>query len=54
MESNKTNKISINIPNFSGPLEVLLELAKSSSTSNGPLKLGIFIEILFLLFDSIS
>ena len=29
MESNKTNKISINIPNFSGPLEVLLELAKS-------------------------
>ncbi len=29
MESNKTNKISINIPNFSGPLEVLLDLAKS-------------------------
>ena len=29
MESNKTNQISINIPNFSGPLEVLLDLAKS-------------------------
>ncbi len=29
MESNNTNRISINIPNFSGPLEVLLDLAKS-------------------------
>ncbi len=29
MDSNKTNKISINIPNFSGPLEVLLDLARS-------------------------
>ena len=29
MESNNTNQISINIPNFSGPLEVLLDLAKS-------------------------
>ena len=29
MESNKRNKISINIPNFSGPLELLLDLAKS-------------------------
>ena len=29
MESNKKNQISINIPNFSGPLEVLLDLAKS-------------------------
>ena len=29
MESGKTNQISINIPNYSGPLEVLLELAKS-------------------------
>lgn len=29
MESNKINQISINIPNFSGPLEVLLDLAKS-------------------------
>ena len=29
MESNNTNKISVNIPNFSGPLEVLLDLAKS-------------------------
>jgi len=29
MESNNLNKISINIPNFSGPLEVLLDLAKS-------------------------
>ena len=29
MESNKTNQISINIPNYNGPLEVLLDLAKS-------------------------
>jgi len=29
MESNKLNQISINIPNYNGPLEVLLELAKS-------------------------
>ena len=28
MESNNANKISINIPNYSGPLEVLLDLAK--------------------------
>jgi segregation and condensation protein A len=29
MESNNTNKISINIPNYSGPLDALLDLAKS-------------------------
>ena len=29
MESNNLNQISINIPNYNGPLEVLLELAKS-------------------------
>jgi segregation and condensation protein A len=29
MESNKSNQISINIPNYSGPLEILLDLAKS-------------------------
>ena len=29
MESKKLNQISINIPNYSGPLEVLLDLAKS-------------------------
>ncbi len=29
MESKNINQISINIPNFSGPLEVLLDLAKS-------------------------
>ena len=29
MESNSTNQMSINIPNYSGPLEVLLDLAKS-------------------------
>ena len=29
MESKKNNQISIDIPNFSGPLEVLLELAKN-------------------------
>jgi segregation and condensation protein A len=29
MESNNINRISINIPNYSGPLEVLLDLAKN-------------------------
>ena len=29
MESNNTNQMSINIPNYSGPLEILLDLAKS-------------------------
>ena len=29
MESNKENQISIDIPNFSGPLELLLDLAKT-------------------------
>ena len=29
MESNNTNQISINIPNYNGPLELLLDLAKS-------------------------
>ena len=29
MESNNLNKISISIPNYNGPLEVLLDLAKS-------------------------
>jgi len=29
MESNNINQISINIPNYTGPLEVLLDLAKS-------------------------
>ena len=29
MESKNTNQISVNIPNYSGPLEVLLDLAKT-------------------------
>ena len=29
MESNNNPSISINIPNYSGPLEILLDLAKS-------------------------
>ena len=29
MESNNKNEISINIPNYSGPLEILLDLAKT-------------------------
>ena len=29
MESSKKNSLSVNIPNYSGPLEVLLDLAKS-------------------------
>ena len=29
MESNNLNQISVNIPNYNGPLEVLLELSKS-------------------------
>ena len=33
MESNDTNYISINIPNYNGPLEVLLDLAKSQKVN---------------------
>ena len=33
MESNLSNKISINIPNYTGPLEVLLDLAKSQKVN---------------------
>jgi segregation and condensation protein A len=29
MESNNSNQISINIPNYKGPLDILLDLAKS-------------------------
>ena len=29
MESDNINQISINIPNYSGPLEILLDLAKT-------------------------
>ncbi len=29
MESNSKNQISINIPNYNGPLEILLDLAKT-------------------------
>ena len=29
MESDNLNQISVNIPNYNGPLEVLLDLAKS-------------------------
>ena len=29
MESNNLNKISVSIPNYTGPLEVLLDLAKT-------------------------
>ena len=29
MESNDVNQISIDIPNYTGPLEILLDLAKS-------------------------
>ena len=29
MESNNLNQISVDIPNYSGPLEVLLDLAKT-------------------------
>ena len=33
MESNNVNQISINIPNYSGPLETLLDLAKSQKVN---------------------
>ena len=33
MESNNLNQISINIPNYSGPLEVLLDLAKTQKVN---------------------
>ena len=31
MESNNANQISIDIPNYNGPLEILLDLAKLKS-----------------------
>ena len=33
MESNKLNNISVNIPNYSGPLEILLDLAKAQKVN---------------------
>ena len=33
MESNSSNHLSINIPNYNGPLEVLLDLAKSQKVN---------------------
>ena len=33
MESNNVNKISIDIPNYNGPLEVLLDLAKTQKVN---------------------
>ena len=33
MESYKSDYISINIPNYSGPLEVLLDLAKTQKVN---------------------
>ena len=33
MESKNVNQISINIPNYSGPLEVLLDLAKTQKVN---------------------
>ena len=33
MESNNINQISVNIPNYNGPLEVLLDLAKSQKVN---------------------
>ena len=33
MESKRNNQISIDIPNFSGPLEVLLDLAKTQKVN---------------------
>ena len=33
MESNNSNQISIDIPNYTGPLELLLDLAKSQKVN---------------------
>ena len=33
MESKNTSNISVDIPNYSGPLEILLDLAKSQIKS---------------------
>ena len=33
MESNNTTRISIDIPNYTGPLELLLDLAKSQKVN---------------------
>ena len=46
MESNNSNQISIDIPNYSGQLEVLLDLAKTQKVN--------LTEISFKFFDSIK
>ena len=43
MESN-SNKISINIPNFSGPLEVLLDLAKTQKVDLAKISITILVD----------
>ena len=44
MESDKTNQISINIPNYNGPLEVLLDLAKSQKVDLEKISITILVD----------
>ena len=55
MESNNLNKISINIPNYNGPLEVLLELAKSQKVDLAKIsKLDVsFLTFLYILLNGL-
>ena len=49
MESNKANKISVDIPNYNGPLEVLLDLAKTQKVDLAEIsitKLAEFLEFI--------
>ena len=46
MESIKSNQISINIPNYSGPLEVLLDLAKNQKVDLADISITQLIHII--------
>ena len=44
MESNNSDKISINIPNYAGPLEVLLDLAKTQKVDLAEISITLLAE----------
>ena len=55
MESNNNNSISIDIPNYSGPLEVLLDLAKSQKVDLANISITkLADQFLFYIKDSSS
>ena len=44
MESNNLNTISVDIPNYSGPLEVLLDLAKTQKVDLAEISVALLAE----------